>query len=63
MPDQTALQQITEATKASSAAIGQRNQAMRDARASGATWAVIAAAAGMTPNGVRKALGVKRDPQ
>lgn len=41
----------------------QRNQAMADARAAGLTWRAIAAAAGMTEHGVRKALAHSRSEQ
>lgn len=54
------LQAVGKAAQDISEAISRRNAAMIKARMSGETWADIAAAAGMTPNGVRKAIGFRR---
>lgn len=59
----TQLRTIAKAREQIERSIIERNEAMRAARQSGETWADIAAAAGMTPNGVRKALGFRREPQ
>ena len=54
------LDAIREATQAIDMAHAKRLAAMRAARDASETWRAIAAAAGMTENGVRKALGVGR---
>ena len=51
---------VAELTDRIETARVERLQAMQAARTAGATWRAIAAAAGMTENGVRKALGFKR---
>jgi len=56
----THLDAVARAARDITAATDRRNAAMSEARASGETWADIATAAGMTPNGVRKALGFVR---
>lgn len=40
-----------------------RNELIRQARSNGHTWREIALAAGMTEQGVRFAIGYKRDPR
>lgn len=60
---QTELEQVAELTSTADRVRSERVKAMLAARAAGATWRAIAAAAGMTENGVRKALGHKRDPR
>lgn len=51
---------VAELTDRIETARVERLEAMGAARASGATWRAIAAAAGMTENGVRKAIGFHR---
>lgn len=54
------LTQIRDATQRQRQAITDRDAAMRAARDAGHTWASIAEAAGLTPHGVRYALGYSR---
>lgn len=54
------LERVSRAVETITAATTERDRAMREAREAGATWQAIADAAGMTPHGVRYALGVKR---
>ena len=54
------VERVAELTERIETARVERLQAMQAARGAGATWRAIAAAAGMTENGVRKALGFKR---
>ena len=51
---------VAELTDRIETARTERLQAMQAARTAGATWRAIAAAAGMTENGVRKAVGFHR---
>lgn len=51
-----ALEAVTANVNTIRTAREQRDEAMAAAREAGATWRAIAAAAGMTENGVRKAL-------
>ena len=51
---------VAELTDRIETARVERLQAMQAARGAGATWRAIAAAAGMTENGVRKAVGFHR---
>ena len=55
------LTRVRQAVADQQSATERRDQAMRDARDAGATWQAIADAAGMTPHGVRYALGYKRE--
>ena len=54
------LARIAELTAQIETQRTERLEAMRAARAAGSTWRSIAAAASMTENGVRKALGYSR---
>jgi predicted transcriptional regulator len=56
----TQLRAIERAVSDLRKATDARNAAMRAARESGETWADIARAAGMTPQGARKAMEVER---
>ena len=54
------VDRVAELTEHIEAARSERLAAMLAARAAGATWRAIAAAASMTENGVRKAVGFHR---
>ena len=54
------VERVAELTERIESARVERLEAMQSARGVGATWRAIAAAAGMTENGVRKALGYRR---
>ena len=54
------VERVAELTDRIETARADRLEAMQAARAGGATWRAIAAAAGMTENGVRKAIGYRR---
>ena len=54
------VERVAELTDRIETARVERLEAMQSARGAGATWRAIAAAAGMTENGVRKALGYHR---
>ena len=51
---------VAELTDRIETARTERLEVMLAARAAGATWRAIAAAAGMTENGVRKSVGYRR---
>ena len=54
------VERVAELTERIETARAERLEVMLAARAGGATWRAIAAAASMTENGVRKALGYSR---
>ena len=57
------MEKITASAMRIESARAERDRLMARARLEGRTWQAIADAAGMTPNGVRKALGYKRTGQ